>query len=203
MYRKPRFNQFFGKQIDFQRPAFQDLNNFCTKHLYEKLLSQFRALHSYRTRNTRTGKQNCLRLLLHINFILAGLAILFSYCSVTCSHFSIRYVEVYFTFAFLECVRCNEDFVKSRFCSIHFIVILAWLKKIFRYTEDVDIKRIVKVFRYSFSEAMQLFFNRLKSGFSLSDRCKIFTSNWLWMEICENEVLRKIDITMTTINKTL
>ena len=50
-------------------------------------------------------------------------------------------------FAFLECVRCNEDFVKSRLCSIHFIVILAGLKKIFRYTEDVDIKRIVEVFR--------------------------------------------------------
>ena len=30
----------------------------------------------------------------------------------------IRYVEVYSTFAFLDCVRYNEDFVKSRFCSI-------------------------------------------------------------------------------------
>ena len=25
----------------------------------------------------------------------------------------------------------------------------------------------------------------LKMDFSLSDRCKIFTSNWLWIEICE------------------
>ena len=58
-----------------------------------------------------------------------------------------------------------------------------------------------KVFRYSFSEA--IFFNRLKSGFSLSDRCKIFTSNWLWIEICENVVLNKIDITMKTMNKKL
>ena len=33
-------------------------------------------------------------------------------------------------FAFLDCVRYNEDFVKSRFCSIRFIVILAGLKKI-------------------------------------------------------------------------
>ena len=53
----------------------------------------------------------------------------------------IRYIEVYFTFAFLNCVRYNEDFVKSRFvtsrfCSIHFVVILAWLKKIFCYAED-------------------------------------------------------------------
>ena len=62
-----------------------------------------------------------------------------------------------------------------------------------------------KVFRYSFSAAIPilLFFNRLKSVFSLSDRYKIFTSNWLWIEICENVVLSKIDITMTTINKKL
>ena len=37
--------------------------------------------------------------------------------------------------------------------------------------------------------------------FSLSNRYKIFTRNWLWIEICENVVLSKIDITMTTINK--
>ena len=36
----------------------------------------------------------------------------------------------------LDCVRYNEDFVISRFCSIHFTVILAGLKKIVRYTED-------------------------------------------------------------------
>ena len=35
----------------------------------------------------------------------------------------------------------------------------------------------------------------------MSDHYKIFTSNWLWIEICENAVLSKIDITMTTINK--
>ena len=61
----------------------------------------------------------------------------------------------------------------------------------------------LKVFRYSFSGAIPIFFNRLKSGFSLSDRYDIFTSNWLWIEICENVVLSKIDITMTTINKKL
>ena len=53
----------------------------------------------------------------------------------------IPYIEVYFTFAFLGCVRSNEDFVKSRFvtsrfCSLHFIAILAGLKKIVRCTED-------------------------------------------------------------------
>jgi len=42
----------------------------------------------------------------------------------------IRYIEVNFTFACVDCVHYNEDFVKSRFCSIHFTVILAGLKKI-------------------------------------------------------------------------
>ena len=44
-------------------------------------------------------------------------------------------------FAFLDCVCYNKDFVKLRFvllgfCSIHFIVILARLKKIVHYAED-------------------------------------------------------------------
>ena len=57
------------------------------------------------------------------------------------------------------------------------------------------------MFRYSFSEAIPIFFNRLKVVFSLSDRYKIFTSILLWIEICENVVSGKIDITMTTTNK--
>ena len=56
-----------------------------------------------------------------------------------------------------------------------------------------------KVFRYSFSEAIPIFFKSV--FFFLSDHHKIFTSNWRWIEICENVVLSKIDITMTTINK--
>ena len=52
----------------------------------------------------------------------------------------IRYMKV-ILHAFLDCVRDNEDFAKSRFvisrfCSIHFIVILDGLKKIVCYTED-------------------------------------------------------------------
>ena len=44
-------------------------------------------------------------------------------------------------FPFLDCVRYNKDFVKLRFvilrfCSIHFIVILARLKKIVHYAKD-------------------------------------------------------------------
>ena len=57
--------------------------------------------------------------------------------------------EGYFTYAFLDCVHDNKDFAKSRFiisrfCSIHFIVILDGLKKIVCYTEDFIIQRFVK-----------------------------------------------------------
>ena len=49
----------------------------------------------------------------------------------------IRYIEVNFSFALVDCVRYNEDFVKSRFCSIHFTVILAGLEKIDRLHQEL------------------------------------------------------------------
>ena len=39
-----------------------------------------------------------------------------------------RYIKVHFMFGLLDCARLNEDFVISRFCSIHFTVTLAGLK---------------------------------------------------------------------------
>ena len=45
---------------------------------------------------------------------------------------------------------------------------------------------VFKVFRYSFSEAMPIFFKHLKDVFSFSDRYKIFISDWLWIEVCQN-----------------
>ena len=73
-----------------------------------------------------------LKTTVHINFILVGLFDIYFYHMVT----FIRYIEANFTFGLVDCVRYNEDFVKSRFCSIHFTVILAGLKKIVRYTEN-------------------------------------------------------------------
>ena len=52
-------------------------------------------------------------------------------------------MEVYHTFALLDCVRYNGDFVKLGFCSIHSPVILARQKKIVRYTEHFVIERFV------------------------------------------------------------
>ena len=61
-----------------------------------------------------------------------------------------------------------------------------------------------KAFRYSFSEAIPIFFYRIKSVFFPRPiAIQIFTSKWLWIEICENVVLSRIDITMTAINKKL
>ena len=54
-----------------------------------------------------------------------------------------------------------------------------------------------------FQRPYRYFLIALKVFFSLSNRYKIFTSNWLWIEFFEYVDLIKIDITMTTINKKL
>ena len=41
----------------------------------------------------------------------------------------------------LDCVCYNEDFVKSRYCSIHFTVVLARLKKIISYLPRTSLYR--------------------------------------------------------------
>ena len=56
----------------------------------------------------------------------------------------IRYIEEHFRFALVDCAYYKEDFFKSRFCSIHFTVISAGLKKIVHYTEDYVIWSFVK-----------------------------------------------------------
>ena len=62
---------------------------------------------------------------------------------------------------------------------------------------------MLRCFDTVFQRPYRYFSIALKVVFTLSNRYKIFTSNWLWIEICENVVLTKIDITMTTVNKKL
>ena len=83
---------------------------------------------SYDTRNSRTGRRNCLKPL--FTWILSSLVCLPLIFNHMLNLF-ICYIEVYFTFAFVDCVHCNDDFFKSRFCSIHFTVILAGLNLLF------------------------------------------------------------------------
>ena len=61
----------------------------------------------------------------------------------------------------------------------------------------------LRCFDAVFQRPYRYFSVALKVFFSLSDCYKIFISNWLWIEICINVVLSKMDITMTTINKKL
>ena len=50
------------------------------------------------------------------------------------------------------------------------------------FSDNQEFKVFQRPYRY-FSIVLKVFF-------SLSDRYKIFTSNWRWIEICENLVLR-------------
>ena len=65
------------------------------------------------------------------------------------------------------------------------------------------IKLRLRCFDTVYQRPYRYFAIALKVVFSLSDRYKVFTSNWLWIEIWENVVSNKTDITMTTINKKL
>ena len=60
---------------------------------------------------------------------------------------------------------------------------------------------VLRCFDTVFQRPYRYFSIALKVFFSLSNRYKIFIKNWLWIEIYENIVLSKIDITMTTIKK--
>ena len=53
----------------------------------------------------------------------------------------IRYIEVDFTFGLLDCARYNEDFVISKFYSIHFTVNLAGLRNVIRYIPRTSLHR--------------------------------------------------------------
>ena len=54
-----------------------------------------------------------------------------------------------------------------------------------------------RCFDIVFQRPYRYFSIALKVILSLSDRYKIFTSDWLWIEICQNVGFSEIDITMT------
>ena len=69
--------------------------------------------------------------------------------------------------------------------------------------EETDESRpLFKVFRYSFSEANDRYFSiALNVFFSLSDSDKIFTYDWLYIEICQNVGFSKTDIVCINLEK--
>ena len=77
-------------------------------------------------------------------------------------------------------------------------------KELFFRSKNDPRYREVKVFRYSFSEAIPIFFNRHKSDFFCCPIAMKFSPVIAYgLKNCENVVLSNIDITMTTINKKL
>ena len=87
-------------------------------------------------------------------------------------------------------------------CNWHFFPVNYSFSSKIRF-ELIGSKMILRCFDTVFQRPYRYFSIALKVVFSLSKRYKIFTSNWLWIEICENVALSKIDIIMTTINKNL
>ena len=90
----------------------------------------------------------------------------------------------------------NQGFVRSHNWSFRSVSPLR--NALRRFKTLIQIKVLINtVFRrlYWYSSIA------LKVILSLSDRYKIFTSDWIWIEVCQNAVISKIDITMTTMNK--
>ena len=79
-------------------------------------------------RNSRSFAPDLLKELLTVD--------LFSVYLLSSVYIVIRYIEVDFTFGLPDYVRYIEEFVISRFYSIHFTVSLAGTKNIVRYIED-------------------------------------------------------------------
>ena len=80
------------------------------------------------------------------------------------------------------------------------IWLLIWLVN---YVTTLLVVCQLRCFDTVFRRPYRYFSIALKGILSLSDRYNIFASDWLWIEIFQNEVLTKIDITMTTINKNI
>ena len=122
---------FYGWTISFKITAEIQVRKhmFCSQLRHQK----------HKNRQTKR-----LKTTVHISFILVGLFRIHLQLSFGHLLTFTRYIEIYFTFSFPDGVRYNEDFVKSRFCSIYFFLILAGLNKIVRYTENFVIQRFVK-----------------------------------------------------------
>ena len=63
----------------------------------------------------------------------------------------------------------------------------------------VKMSSMLSCFNTVFQRLYRYFQSSLKWFFHCAIAIKIFTSNWLWIESCENGGLSKIDITMITI----
>ena len=86
---------------------------------------QYWVIYSYGIRNSRTGKQNCLKLLCTWTIIIIILSLLdclaFTFYHVLT--IIIRYIEVYFTFSLVDCVERVITRISLNWGSILYILL--------------------------------------------------------------------------------
>ena len=93
--------------------------------------------------------------------------------------------------------------------SLHFLMMFDFVSNHWNFafclvTYDRNNKRsgvFYRCFDKVFPRPYRYFSIALKVIASLSDCYKIFSNDWLWIEICQNVGFSKIYVTMTTINK--
>ena len=98
----------------------------------------------------------------------------------------------FFLFIFCNCcVFCSLSWCLGVPCFLG-ILYCAWI-----------IHGILRCFNTVFRRPCRCFSIALKMILSLSGLYKLFTSDWLRIEVCQNAVFSKLDITVTTTSKKL
>ena len=112
------------------------------------------------------------------------------------------YVRRKLTFSYQARTNCYVQISLNIYTSQNLIVIFTTRHSLFPLRADLGHSiTYLRWFDTNFRRPDRYFSIALKVILSLSDRYEIFTSDWLWIENCQNAVLSKIDITMTTINE--
>ena len=106
------------------------------------------------------------------------------------------------TFSYQAQTNCYVQISLNIYTSQNLIVIFTTRYSLFPLRADLGHSiTYLRCFDTVFRRPNRSFSVALKVILSLSDRYEIFTSDWLWIEDCQNAVLSKIDITMTIINE--
>ena len=121
-------------------------------------------------------------------------------------HFFDYHVKCLLSTVLLFFSLCQEPHQPQILTFVAWIRKLAVLQDMIRSTYFVTkcrkvIKCLFRCFDTVFRRPYRYFSIALKLILSLFDRYKIFTSDWLWIEICQIAGFSKIEITVTTINK--
>ena len=112
------------------------------------------------------------------------------------------YVRRKLTFSYKTWTNCYVQSSLNIYTSQNLTVFFTTRYSLFPLRADLGHSiTYLRCFDTVFRRPNRYFSIALKVILSLSDRYEIFTSDWLWTEDCQNVVLSKIDITMTTIKE--